>query len=212
MKLYSFPTSSAAYRVRIALHLKNVPFETVTVDLGKGEHHQPTYRGVNPQGRVPALELDDGAVLTQSLAIIDYLEDMHPEPPLYPDDPEARARTLAVALTVAADIHPLNNTSTLAYLSGELGIGEEARDRWYAYWVRAGFAAIEQLIDGTAYCFGREPTVADLCLVPQVFNARRYHVDISDFPKLVAVDAHARANPAFSAARPENQPGFAGAA
>ena len=209
MKLYSFPTSSAAYRARIALNLKGVAFETVTIRLRDGEQFGERYRSVNPQQRVPALELDDGTVLLQSLAITEYLDRVRPEPPFLPDDPLERTRVLAVALMIACDIHPLNNTSVLAYLRGDLALDETQMSAWYAHWVRTGFAAIEQLIDAPAYCFGREPTVADICLVPQVFNARRYNVDIADFPKILAVDALATAHPAFAKAHPSVQPGAA---
>lgn len=207
MKLYTFPTSSAAYRARIALNLKGLAYETVTVHLRDGEQFGERYRGINPQQRVPALELDDGTVLLQSVAIIEYLDLFHPEPPLIPDDPVERARVLAVALMVACDIHPLNNTSVLDYLRENVARDEAAVDAWYSHWVRTGFAAIEQLIEAPAYCFGAEPTVADICLVPQVFNARRYNVEIADFPKILAVDAVSTANPAFAAARPSVQPG-----
>ncbi|MEX0852454.1 MAG: maleylacetoacetate isomerase [Bauldia sp.] len=207
MKLYSAPMSSSPYRVRIALHLKGVAFETVTVRLREQEQYEAAYRRINPQARVPSLELDDGTILTQSVAIIDYLELAHPEPPVFPSDPVARARALAVALAISSEIQPLNNTSVLNYLRDQLGQDQPARQAWYAHWIRTGLAAVERLIDGGHYCFGREPTIADICLVPQVFNARRYHVDISDFPKIVAVDAVATANPAFAKARPEVQPG-----
>jgi maleylacetoacetate isomerase len=206
MRLYSFATSSASYRARIALHLKGLPFETVTVNLIGGEHRLSAYREINPHGRVPALELDDGSVISQSLAITDYLEQVYPRPPIYPADPVIRARALAVALTVAADIHPLNNVITMNYLRDEMGQDQAARDRWYAMWVRNGLAAIEEMIDGDRYCFGDAPTVADVCLVPQVFNARRYKIDISDLRKVLAADEAARALPAFAAAHPERQP------
>ncbi len=207
MKLYSFPTSSASYRARIALNLKGLAFEIVTVSLPDKEQRRDRYRGINPQQRVPALELDDGTVITQSLAIIDYLDRAHPEPPLMPDDPVERARTLAVALAIACEIQPLNNTVVLDYLGEELGQDKAALDAWYAHWIRAGFAAVEQLIAAPAYCFDREPTIADICLVPQVFNARRYNVEIADFPKILAVDAVASAHPAFAKAHPSTQPG-----
>ena len=205
MRLYSFPTSSAAYRARIALHLKGIAFETVTVDIYSGDQHRPDYRRRYPHGRVPALELDDGTVIGQSLAIIDYLEEVHPNPRLYPAEPAHRARALAIALTVAADIHPLNNTSVLGYLRDQMGQDQAARDKWYAHWVRNGLAAIEQMIDGKGYCIGPEPTVADVCLVPQVLNARRNKVDISDLRKVLSVDEKARQLPAFAAAAPELQ-------
>jgi maleylpyruvate isomerase len=207
MRLYTFPTSSASFRARIALHLKGIAYETVTVNLTGGEHRGEAYRGRNPQGRVPALELDDGTVISQSLAIVDYLEQVHPKPPLYPSDPVTRARALAVALTVTADIHPLNNTAVVNYLRDQMGQDQAARDKWYAHWVRQGLAAIDAMIDGDRYCFGDQPTVADVCLIPQVFNALRFKVDIADLGKVLAVDEVCRANPAFLAAHPERQPG-----
>jgi maleylpyruvate isomerase len=206
MRLYSFPVSSASYRARIALHLKGVSFETRTVDLTKGQHRGSEFRDLNPHGRVPALELDDGVVIGQSLAIIDYLEQVYPAPPLFPADPVTRARAWAVALTIAADIHPLNNTMVINYLRDQMGQDQAARDRWYAMWVRNGLAAIEEMIEAEPFCFGSQPTVADICLVPQVLNARRFKVDISDLRKVLAVDELARALPAFAAAHPERQP------
>jgi len=206
VRLYSSPTSSASYRARIALHLKGIAFETVTVDIYKGDQHKPDYRGRYPLGRVPALELDDGTIIGQSLAIIDYLEQVRPIPRLYPADPVQRARALAIALTVAADIHPLNNTGVHGYLRDQMGLDQAARDKWYAHWVRAGLAAIEQMIDGKGLCIGSEPTVADVCLVPQVLNARKNKVDISDLRKVLSVDEKARQLPPFAAAAPERQP------
>ena len=207
MKLYAFPTSSASYRVRIVLHLKGIPFETVTVSLPDKEQRKAPYLRINPQNRVPALELDDGTVLTQSLAIIDYLEQMHPEPPVFPADPVTRARALAIAQIVASEIQPLNNSSVTDYVRDTFGMDQAGLDKWMAHFMRAGFAAIEQLIDGNHYAFGLEPTIADVCLVPQVFNAHRYKIDISDFPKISAVADIANAHPAFARAHPASQPG-----
>lgn len=207
MKLYSFPTSSASWRVRIALHLKGVAFETVTVSLPDKEQRKPPYLRINPQNRVPALELDDGSVITQSLSIIDYLEQMHPEPPVYPGEPLARARSLAVAQIIASEIQPLNNTSVTDTLRERFGANDEAIAAWMSHFMRAGFAAIEQLIDGSLFAFGVAPTIADICIVPQVFNAHRYKVDISDFPKINAVADVAGAHPDFAAAHPSRQPG-----
>ena len=206
MKLYSFFRSSAAYRARIALSLKGIPYETAAIHLTRGDQRSSGYREVNPQGRVPALELDDGTVITQSLAIIDYLEVTHPEPPLYPRDPVMRARALAVALTVTADIHGVASMLAVAYLRDRLGQDEKATSGWLAHWYAEGFRAVEKLIKGNAYCFGNAPTVADVCLVPQVFNARRFNLDLSAFPKIVAVDAHLTALPAFAKAHPSVQP------
>jgi maleylacetoacetate isomerase len=207
MKLYSFPTSSASWRVRTALHLKGIPFETVTVSLPDKEQRREPYLRINPQNRVPALQLDDGRVITQSLAIIDYLEQVHPEPPIYPGDPVVRARAMAVAQIIASEIQPLNNTSVTDVLRERHGADDAAIAAWMSHFIRTGFAAIEQLIDGNLYAFGAAPTVADICIVPQVFNAHRYSVDISDFPKLNAVADVAGAHPAFVAAHPSRQPG-----
>jgi maleylacetoacetate isomerase len=206
MKLYSFPSSSASYRTRIALHMKGVPFETVTVRLDQKEQLQPAYRRINPQQRVPALVLDDGTILTQSLAIIDYLDQMHPEPPVFSSDPVERAKMLAVALAFAAEVQPLGNSGVIAYLDKALGLDEARREEWYAHWARAGFAAVEELIDPSPFCFGAQPSIADVCLVPQVFGARRHKIDLSAFPKIVAVDAAATALPAFAKAHPSAQP------
>ena len=207
MKLYSHFGSSAAYRARIALHLKGVRFATAPIDLRRAEQRQPEYRAVNPQGRVPALVLDDGTVLTQSLAIVDYLETSRPEPPIYPREPVARAKALAVALVIAADIHPLLNSGSVQdYVRAQFHQDQAAWAAWYSHWLVTGFAAVEELIDGSSYAFGDTPSVADICLVPQVFNARRFKVDISAFPKILAVDAKATAHPAFAAAHPSVQP------
>ena len=207
MKLYSFPTSSASWRVRTALHLKGVPFETVTVSLPDKEQRKAPYLRINPQNRVPALELDDGGIITQSLAIIDYLEQMHPEPPVYPGEPVMRARSLAVAQVIASEIQPLNNTSVTDILRERFGADDEAIAAWMSHFMRAGFAVVEQLIDANHFAFGLAPTIADICIVPQVFNAHRYKVDIHDFPKLNAVADVAGAHPAFAAAHPSRQPG-----
>jgi maleylacetoacetate isomerase len=207
MKFYSFPTSSASWRVRTVLHLKRVPFETVTVSLPDKEQRQPAYLRINPQNRVPALQLDDGTILTQSLAIVDYLEQMHPEPSVYPGDPATRARALAVAQAIASEIQPLNNTSVTDHLRSDFGAGDEAIHAWISHFMRAGFAAIERLIDGDHFAFGATPSIADICIVPQVFNAHRFNVDVHDFPKVTAVADVAGAHPAFAAAHPSRQPG-----
>jgi len=207
MKLYSFPTSSASYRVRIALHLKGVPFETVTVSLPEKAQRLPPYLRINPQNRVPALELDDGTILTQSLAIIDYLEQMHPEPAVYPSDPVLRARALAVALAIASEVQPVNNSSVTDYVRDTYGMDQAGLDKWMAHFMRAGLSAVEALIDAPHYAFGTTPSIADICIVPQIFNANRFTVDISDFPKLTAVADVANANPAFAQAHPSVQPG-----
>jgi maleylacetoacetate isomerase len=208
LKLYSFFRSGAAYRARIALALKGIPYETVAVHLNRdgGEQNKPAYRAVNPQGRVPALELEDGTIITQSLAIIDYLEATHPEPALYPKDPLARAQVLSVALTICADIHPLQNSSTAKYLTDQLRVGKDDVQAWYQHWIGAGLGVVEKKIDGDAFAFGAEPTLADICIVPQVATARRLGVDLSAFPKVLAVDARATRHPAFVKAHPVSQP------
>lgn len=208
MKLYSYFRSSAAYRARIALNLKGLSYETASIHLtrGGGQQHQPVYRAINPQGRVPALALDSGDLLIQSLAIIEYLDETHPQPPLLPADPAARAHVRAIAQVIACDIHPLNNTSPLFYLKNTLKHDQETINTWYAHWVTVGFEAVEALLRPGPYCYGDKVTLADVCLVPQVANARRFNVPLDRFPKIVAADAACLALPAFDKARPENQP------
>jgi maleylacetoacetate isomerase len=209
MKLYSFFRSSAAYRVRIALNLKDLAYETASTHLVKdgGHNRRPEYRAVNPQMRVPALVVADGQVLIQSLAIIEYLDETHPEPPLLPGDPLARAKARALAQIIACDIHPLNNIGPLRYLKNEMHQEQTAIDAWYHHWVIAGFEAYEALIeDGGPYSCGSALTIADVLLVPQVYNARRLKVPLDQFPKIVAIDAICQKLPAFERARPENQP------
>ena len=208
MKLYSYFRSSAAYRVRIALNLKGLPYEMVSIHLIKdgGRQHSPEFRAVNPQMRVPALKLSSGEVLTQSLAIIEYLDEIHPEPPLLPADALERAKVRAVAQTIACDIHPLNNTSPLRYLKRELKHEQPEIDAWYRHWVTVGFEAIEAMIRPGPYACGAHVTLADICLVPQVANARRLQTPLDRFPKIVAVDAACLKLAAFDKARPENQP------
>lgn len=208
MKLYSYFRSSAAYRVRIALNLKGIAYETVPIHLTRdgGRQKSAEFRAINPQMRVPALVLDSGEVLIQSLAIIDYLDQAFPAPPVVPVDIVARAQARGIAEIIACDIHPINNLVTLNYLRGPLGHNQAAVDAWYAHWIIAGFEAIEALIRPGPYAFGAEPSVADLCIVPQVYNARRYKLPLDRFPKIVGVDAACLALAAFDRARPENQP------
>jgi maleylacetoacetate isomerase len=208
MKLYSYFRSSAAYRVRIALNLKGIAYETASVHLVKdgGHNRRPEYRAVNPQMRVPALVTDTGEVLIQSLAIIDYLDETRPDPPLLPKDPIARAKARAMADIVACDIHPLNNTSPLRYLKRVLHQEQSAIDAWYHHWVTEGFEALEALVAPSPYCCGIAVTIADILLVPQVYNARRLKVPLDAFPKITAIEAACLALPAFDRARPENQP------
>lgn len=208
MKLYTYFRSSAAYRVRIALNLKAVACDMAPVHLVRdgGEHKMPAYRAINPQMRVPSLELDDGTVIVQSPAILEYLDEAYPDPPLLPKDPVTRAHVRAVAAIVGCDIHPLNNSGTLGYLKRELGQEQPALDTWYAHWVTVGFEAIEQLIRPGPYAFGDTVSLADLYIVPQVFNARRFNVPLDAFPKIAAVDEACATILAFIDAAPENQP------
>jgi maleylacetoacetate isomerase len=206
MKLYGFFRSSASYRVRIALALKGLAYESVSIPMRDNSHRSESYRRINPQMRLPALELDDGTRLIQSLAIIEYLDATYPEPRLLPGGPLARARMQAVAQIIGCDIHPLNNTGVRTQLSARFGADEKALDEWTAYWIHEGFNAIEPLIEPGPYAFGDAVTVADLCIIPQVYNARRYKVPLDAYPRIVAVDAHARRHPAFAAAHPDAQP------
>ena len=209
-KLYSYFRSSAAYRCRIALNLKGLPHETAFVHLIKdgGQHNAPTYRALNPQALLPTLE-HDGSVITQSLAIIEYLDEIQPEPPLLPGSAEQRARIRAFAQAIACDIHPLNNLRVLNYLKGHLGHDQAAADNWYRHWIKEGLEACEKLLPSTGkdrFCFGEQPTMADACLIPQLYNARRFKCDLSGVPRLVAIDAACLALPAFARAAPEAQP------
>ncbi|NKC13913.1 MAG: maleylacetoacetate isomerase [Gammaproteobacteria bacterium] len=187
MCLHGYWRSSAAYRVRIALNLKGIEWMHRGVSLvqGGGEHLQPTFAALNPQQLVPVLSID-GANLTQSLAIIEYLEETRPKPPLIPSDPVGRARVRAFALAVACEIHPINNLRVLQHLTGELGLSSEERGRWYVHWVAGGLAALEAMLANDArtgmFCEGDLPTLADICLVPQLYNARRFNVDLSPYP------------------------------
>jgi len=211
VRLYDYFRSSAAYRVRIALNLKGVaPDERTFVHLRMGGQRAQDYLALNPQGLVPALALDEGAVLTQSLAIVEYLDETHPEPPLLPADPIGRARVRAIALSIACDIHPLDNLRVLNYLIGTLGVAREQKDGWYKYWVDVGFEALEKKLaqerETGVFCHGNEPTLADVCLVPQIANARRFGIDLSPYPTLTRIEAACLALPAFAAAAPERQP------
>jgi maleylpyruvate isomerase len=208
VKLYGYFRSSAAYRVRIALNLKGVAHEHAFVHLLRdgGRQKAPEYLARNPQGLVPALELDGGDVLTQSLAIIEYLDEFHPDPPLVPGDAVMRARVRAIAQAVACDIHPLNNLRVLKYLRHEMGQPKEAVDGWYGHWIETGFAAIETMIGDDGYCIGGQVTLADICLMPQIFNARRYEVDLSPYARIGKVEAVCGAIPAFANAHPDRQP------
>ncbi len=207
MKLYTYFRSSAAYRVRIALNLKDLPYEMISIHLTKdgGKHKKPEYKAVNPQMRVPTLELSNGDRILQSLAIIEYLDEVFPEPALLPADAIDRAHVRAVAQIIACDIHPLNNLVALNYLK-KLGHDQATVDEWYRSWVLAGFEAIEPLLKPGPYAFGNRVTLADICLVPQVFNARRFKTPLDPFPKILSIEEACAKLPAFDKARPENQP------
>jgi maleylacetoacetate isomerase len=208
VKLYSYFRSSAAFRVRIALNLKGLAYETVPVHLIKegGHNRRPEYRAINPQMKVPALVTSQGETLIQSLAIIEYLDETHPDPALLPKDPIARAKVRSLAQIIACEIHPLNNTAPLRYLKHQMSQEQNAIDAWYHHWVLEGFEALEALIKPGPYAYGKDVTLADICLVPQVFNARRLKVPLDKFPKIVGVEAACLALPAFDRARPEKQP------
>lgn len=210
MKLYDYFRSSAAYRVRIALNLKGLAPERSFVHLRNNAHRAEDYLAVNPQGLVPALVTDAGDVLTQSLAIIEYLDETHPAPPLLPADPLARARVRSIALAIACDIHPIDNLRVLRYLLHTVGTSEAQKDAWYNYWIDVGLEALERQLSSERAtglcCHGDTPTLADICLVPQLANARRGKLDLTPYPTLVRIDAHCRSLPAFAAAEPARQP------
>jgi maleylacetoacetate isomerase len=209
MKLHTYFRSSASFRVRIALNLKGQPFESLSKMLGKGEHLSADYLDRNPQGLIPALEVE-GAVLAQSLAIIEYLDEQFPAPPLLPSDPIGRAHVRSMALAIACDVHPLNNLRVLNYLRQELEHDEATVDTWYRHWITLGFTALEgqarRYSTQGRYCYGDALSLADVLLVPQMFNARRFNTDLSGFATLVRISAHLEAMPEFAAARPEVQP------
>ena len=205
MKLYTYFRSSAAYRVRIALNLKRVAHEAVSVNLLKGEQREADYKALNPQMRVPSLDIGE-ATLIQSPAILEYLDEVYPEPPLLPMGAVNRAKVRAIASLIACDIHPLNNSGTLGYLKNRLGHDQAVADEWYAHWVREGFEAIEAMLGPGPYAFGSKITLADVYLVPQVFNARRFNVPLDAYPRIVAVDAACAELKAFRDAAPANQP------
>jgi len=211
MKLYDYFRSSAAYRVRIGLKLKGLDYEAVPIHLIKdgGVQLTPEYRAVNPSALLPALQ-DNGATITQSLAILEYLDEEHPMMPLMPRDALGRARVRSLALMVACDIHPLNNLRVLRYLVKQAGLTEEAKNAWYVHWVEQGFAALEAHLANSAdtgrFCHGDMPTIADCFLVPQVFNASRFNIDLAPYPTITRIDAACRELPAFIAAHPAQQP------
>ena len=205
--LYGYWRSSASYRVRLALAVKGLTYDQVPINLAQGAQSSVGFTVMNPQGFVPYL-IDGDAGLNQSLAIIEYLDEVYPDPPLLPADALGRARVRAAAQIIACDIHPLNNLRVLKYLQAELGHEQDAVDTWYRHWVEEGFAPLEEIAEGAtgAYLFGDNVTLADVCLVPQMWNARRLQADIARFPRLVAIDARLNALAAVGAARPEAQP------
>ena len=208
MKLYSYFRSSASYRVRIALNLKGLQAEQQSIHLRRGEQRGEDYLAVNPQGMVPTL-VDGAVTIGQSLAIIDYLEQVYPEPPLLPADPAGRARVRQLALIIACEIHPLDNLKVLGYLTGELGLSDDQRLTWYRHWIDQGMAAFERLLaagDSGGLCHGDSPTLADVCLVPQVYNAERFDCDLSAYPNAVRINSACLALDAFARAAPDAQP------
>jgi maleylacetoacetate isomerase len=211
MKLYTFFRSSASYRVRIALNLKGIPYEQAPVHLrrGGGEQLQPPYTTLNPQALVPALE-DNGQILTQSLAIIEYLEEKHPNPPLLPKDPAGRALVRSMALIIACEVHPIQNLRVLNYVKSSYNQTDDQVNRWARHWIDLGLTALEQMIAAQPnrgkFCFGNTPTLADICLIPQLGNARRYGCDLSQYPSILSIDGNCMSLPAFADAAPEKQP------
>ncbi|MDB5870726.1 MAG: putative maleylacetoacetate isomerase [Ramlibacter sp.] len=209
MKLYNYFRSSASFRVRIALELKGLGYDYVPIHLVKGEHKQPGYAAVSPSMLVPTLELDGGEHLSQSMAIIEYLDETHPEPPLLPRDALGRARVRALAQLIACEIHPLNNLRVLKYLVRELKVDEEAKNTWYRHWVRDGMEAFERelsALPASKYCHGDTPTLADCCLVPQIFNGRRLNANFDGLPRTMAAFDACMAHPAFQKAQPSSCP------
>ncbi|MCF6455904.1 maleylacetoacetate isomerase [Pseudoalteromonas sp. MMG024] len=204
MKLYTYFRSSAAYRVRIALNLKALDHEMVPVNLLKSEQQSDDYLNVNPQGLLPALETENGK-LGQSLAILEYLDEIHPETPLLPNEPWQKAQVRSFAYAIACDIHPIDNLRVLKYLTGELNVTEEQKTAWYLHWIEIGFEKLEKQIGATDFCCGDTPSLADVCLVPQVFNALRFGLDLAQFPKINAIYQRCNSIQAFIDAAPENQ-------
>jgi maleylpyruvate isomerase len=207
MRLYDYWRSSAAYRVRLALNYKGLAYEQVAVDLRQGAQRAPAFLEINPQGLVPVLE-DDGARLTQSLPILNYLEERYPEPALLPKDLPGRASARAIAVAIACEIHPLNNLRVLQYLERELGLDEARRLAWYRHWIAEGLGPLETILARSAgeLCVGDAPSLADVCLVPQVYNARRYECDLAPYPTIRRIDARCQKIEAFARAVPERQP------
>jgi maleylacetoacetate isomerase/maleylpyruvate isomerase len=209
MKLYNYFRSSASFRVRIALALKGIAYDYVPVHLAKGEHKKSAYADIAADGLVPLLELDDGTRLSQSMAIIEYLDETHPGPALVPGDAIGRARVRALAQSIACEIHPINNLRVLKYLAGTLKVDEEAKNTWYRHWVRTGLEAFERQLNqlpAGRYCYGDTPTLADCCLVPQIFNGQRFNTPMDGLPRTMAAFEACMALPAFQQAQPSACP------
>lgn len=204
MMLYDYWRSSAAYRVRIALNLKGIAYEKVPVDLRLGEQGKQAHLSRQPQGLVPALQISDDECLTQSLAILEWLEEEHPDPALLPKDATMRAKTRSLMNQIAADIHPLNNLRVLKYLVNDLGLSEEQKTQWYHHWIGVGFSALEKQLGDGPYCMGDKLTYADVCLIPQVYNAYRFEAPMDAFPKIRAIYQHCLTLSAFAEAAPEH--------
>lgn len=207
MILHGYWRSGTSYRTRIALNLKGLRYDTAPLDLRKAQQKSDAYLALNPQGLVPALEVE-GAVLTQSPAILEWLEETHPTPPLLPADPVGRAQVRAMAALIGCDVHPLNNLRVLKALKDDFGADQAATDAWAARWITAGFDALETLVarHGDGWCYGDAPTLADCYLIPQLYSARRFNVALDSWPRLRAIEAAAEAHPAFQAAHPDRQP------
>jgi len=211
MKLYTFFRSSASYRVRIALNWKGIGYEQAAIHLrrGGGEQLMPAYQALNPQGLVPALE-DNGRILTQSLAIIEYLEETHPNPPLLPQNAADKALVRSMALVIACEVHPIQNLRVLNYVKATYNQTDEQANKWAQHWIDLGLSALQEMIIGQSkggkFCFGDSPTLADICLIPQLGNARRYGCDLSKYPTILAIEKNCNAIPAFTDAAPEKQP------
>jgi len=205
MKLYSYFLSSASYRVRIALNLKGLKYDYVGVNLRKSEQHNDAYLKINPQGLVPLLELDNGGTIHQSTAILEFMEEQYPTPALYPTDAMARGNTRAVVNVIACDIQPLNNLRVQKYLKKELGVSDEQKTSWYHHWIAVGFGALEAQLKASPYCMGESVTMADVYLVPQVYNALRFEQDMTAYPKIMGVYKDCNEVDAFVQAAPEKQ-------
>ena len=213
MKLTSYFRSTAAYRVRIALELKGLEYEIESINLLKGEQRSDSFKSINPQGLIPTLTVGDDTI-SQSMAILEYLEERHPEVALLPDKSEQRAYVRSLAQAIVSDIHPLNNLRVLQYLENDLGVSKEQKSDWYQHWVRLGFLALEQSLATSQYsglcCFGDNPSLADVCLIPQVYNAHRFAVPMGEVPTILRINQYCLALPEFERARPESQSDFTG--